>query len=225
MSIIAHCYQCSVCRAPAVWHDSWMLFKMLRLLSNVTQGHVLVPRSNALHHIAIVSKSTDIFTNLTLEDWLYNHEDFTKKSVLLLWRNGPSVVIGKHQNPWMECNVKLISEYGINLVRRKSGGGTVYHDMGNLNISVLTSRKCYDRRKNLELVIEAVTSRWDISLEINKRHDILLDGMYKVYIYICYYWSYLCQGMWFRIWEDNIWMAHAQDDICLHLNDSLLKFI
>lgn len=101
-----------------------------------------------------VSKITDIFTNLALEDWLYNNLDFTNKEVLMLWQNTPCVVIGRHQNPWIECNFTMLPYIGggTKLARRNSGGGTVYHDLGNLNLTFFSSRKAYSRKRNLELI-------------------------------------------------------------------------
>ena len=142
-------------------------------------------------HQVYVSTSDNIYTNLALEEWLYENEDFNQKSILLMWQNKPAVVIGRHQNPWLECNVPKLREHGIDLARRISGGGCVYHDLGNLNCSFLKTKKQYNRRQNLDLVVEAVTSRWGVDLQVNTREDIVLDGLYKVqsqiqvYIYTC----------------------------------------
>ncbi|XP_064596717.1 lipoyl amidotransferase LIPT1, mitochondrial-like [Liolophura sinensis] len=97
-----------------------------------------------------------------------------------MWRNESAIVIGRHQNPWLECNVPEARKQGISLVRRKSGGGTVYHDKGNLNCSVLTNRKMYNRKENLDLVVKAIQSKWDIPLVVNSRDDIMMDGLYKI---------------------------------------------
>ncbi|XP_052229194.1 lipoyltransferase 1, mitochondrial-like isoform X2 [Dreissena polymorpha] len=127
----------------------------------------------------IISTSSNIHDNLALEDWLYEHSDL-RTPVLLLWRSSPCVVFGRHQNPWTECNVPFCEQNGIVLARRKSGGGTVYHDEGNLNCSFLTERKIYDRRRNLQLVVNALQQRWNLPLSINDRDDILLYQQYKV---------------------------------------------
>ncbi|OWF51688.1 Lipoyltransferase 1, mitochondrial [Mizuhopecten yessoensis] len=97
-----------------------------------------------------------------------------------MWKNKPCVVIGRHQNPWLECNVSKAVTMSVDVVRRASGGGTVYHDEGNLNCSFITDKCRYDRRRNLQFVIDAIESRWDLDLEINKRDDIILDKLYKV---------------------------------------------
>ena len=149
-------------------------------------------QKSSKRHQVYVSTSDDIYTNLALEEWLYEKEDFNQKSILLMWQNKPAVVIGRHQNPWLECNVPKLREHGIDLARRISGGGCVYHDLGNLNCSFLKTKKQYNRRQNLDLVVEAVTNQWGVDLQVNTREDIVLDGLYKVgshiqvYIYINY---------------------------------------
>ena len=74
-----------------------------------------------------ILNNQSIFENLTLEDWLYKYEDFQDKNLLLLWRNKPCVVIGRHQNPWAELDVTKAVQSGIEVARRSSGGGTVRH--------------------------------------------------------------------------------------------------
>ncbi|GFU24096.1 lipoyltransferase 1, mitochondrial [Trichonephila clavipes] len=125
----------------------------------------------------IISQTHDIFENLALEDWLYGNYDLSSKdiSILLMWYNGPSVVIGRHQNPWVECSVNFCEANNINIARRNSGGGTVYHDLGNLNFSFMTPRKKYDRKRNLELICESVRRKWLVNLNISERHDILYN--------------------------------------------------
>ena len=79
------------------------------------------PVSKTCHKV-LVSKSNNIFENLALEDWLHEKADLNEKSILLMWSNRPAVVIGRHQNPWVECNVPAISKSDISLARRRSGG-------------------------------------------------------------------------------------------------------
>ncbi|KAF9349462.1 Biotin/lipoate A/B protein ligase [Mortierella sp. AD094] len=73
-----------------------------------------------------------------------------------MYRNSKSVIIGRNQNPWKECNLKLLARDGVPFVRRKSGGGTVYHDLGNTNYSIMMPREVFDRRTNVELVCRAL---------------------------------------------------------------------
>lgn len=128
-----------------------------------------------------ISQSNDIFTNLALEDWMYKNFDFTNHHVLLLWINSPCVVIGRHQNPWLEANIgHSVSEDGVQLARRNSGGGTVYHDSGNLNMTFFTPRERYNRKHNLEVITTAINRDWGLKAEINKKDDIVIDELNKI---------------------------------------------
>ncbi|CAG4977946.1 unnamed protein product [Parnassius apollo] len=127
-----------------------------------------------------MSQSTDIYTNLALEDWMYRNMDFTNHHIMMVWKNEPCVVIGRHQNPWLEANIAQLSEKEIALARRNSGGGTVYHDRGNLNITFFTPRERYDRKYNLELIKRALFRGFGINSVINKRDDIVVRDKYKI---------------------------------------------
>ncbi|XP_016151213.1 lipoyltransferase 1, mitochondrial-like [Sinocyclocheilus grahami] len=131
--------------------------------------------------VILKSASTGIFENLALEDWIHDRVDLQNRSVLLLWRNSPVVVIGRHQNPWQECNLPLMRRLGIPLARRRSGGGTVFHDFGNINMTFFTSKKKYDRHRNLKVVTSALkTLRPDLDVAATDRFDILLNGHHKI---------------------------------------------
>lgn len=123
-----------------------------------------------------ISQSNDIFTNLALEDWIYKNYNFEHHHVLMLWINDPCVVIGRHQNPFVEANVSQLINNGIILARRNSGGGTVFHDRGNLNCTFFTPRERYNRNYNLSLVTRALFREWSIKADISSRDDILLRG-------------------------------------------------
>lgn len=127
-----------------------------------------------------ISQSNDIFTNLALEDWMYKNFDFSNHHVMLLWQNSPCVVIGRHQNPWLEANFGPLIDQGVHLARRNSGGGTVYHDNGNLNLTFFTPRQRYNRKHNLDIISSALHREWGLKTEINKKEDIVIDGLYKV---------------------------------------------
>ncbi|XP_045475755.1 lipoyltransferase 1, mitochondrial-like [Harmonia axyridis] len=129
-----------------------------------------------------ISQSKDIFTNLAFEDWMYKNWNFNNHHVLLMWQSDPCVVIGRHQNPFLEANIgelKNITKCGVSLARRNSGGGTVFHDHGNLNLSFLTTHENYNRRYNLEVISRAVSKEYGLNIEINKREDLVI-GDYKV---------------------------------------------
>ena len=80
---------------------------------------------------------TDIYYNLALEEYMFNKS--SEESVLLLWKNDTSIVLGKYQNVYEEINIKEVSRKHISVARRNTGGGTVFHDRGNLNYSFITS--------------------------------------------------------------------------------------
>lgn len=133
--------------------------------------------SSHIQKSVFISQSNDIFQNLALEDWLYRNFNFNNHHVLMLWQNNPCVVIGRHQNPWWEANVanlKNITENGVQLARRNSGGGTVYHDKGNLNLTFFTPRECYDRKYNLEIIKRAVFREFGLKIDISPREDLVI---------------------------------------------------
>ncbi|XP_054632145.1 lipoyltransferase 1, mitochondrial [Dunckerocampus dactyliophorus] len=131
--------------------------------------------------LVLYSQSTDIYENLSLEDWIEANVDLQQRNILLLWRNRPAVVIGRHQNPWKECNLSLMRHSVITLARRRSGGGTVFHDLGNLNMTFFASKKAYDRQRNLKVITEALKRlRPGLEVEATKRFDIFLKGRYKI---------------------------------------------
>ena len=87
--------------------------------------------------IYIPNESTDCYFNLALEEYVFSSLD-PSQSYLLLWRNHNTIVVGKHQNTVQEINAAYVKENGIHVVRRMSGGGAVYHDLGNLNFTFIT---------------------------------------------------------------------------------------
>lgn len=123
-----------------------------------------------------ISQSYDVFTNLALEDWIYRNYDFTNHHVLMLWANDPCVVVGRHQNPFMEANVSNLMNKGVALARRNSGGGAVFHDRGNLNCTFFTNRDRYNRNYNLNILTRALFREFAIKTEISDRDDITLMG-------------------------------------------------
>ncbi|MBR2615690.1 MAG: lipoate--protein ligase [Clostridia bacterium] len=120
------------------------------------------------------SDSPDAYTNLATDEWLLDHvgqEDL----VLFLYRNENAVIIGKNQNPFLECDLGRMERDGVQLVRRVSGGGAVYHDKGNLNFSFIGSSSRYDREVQLALVSEALGSL-GIECEFSGRNDLVHQG-------------------------------------------------
>ncbi|KAJ7755839.1 hypothetical protein B0H16DRAFT_706444 [Mycena metata] len=124
-----------------------------------------------IQNSVFVSQSTDPLFNLSFEDWLFRHSP-PDKPLLFLYRNSPCVVIGRNQNPWKEVNMRALRERNVPLVRRRSGGGTVYHDLGNTNFSIHLARRTFDRRTTAALVLRAVQSLGIPRARLNDRNDL-----------------------------------------------------
>jgi lipoate-protein ligase A len=120
------------------------------------------------------SDSTDPYHNLAVEEYIVNHIG-KGACMLYLYKNAHTVVIGKHQNPWRECKTDLLEAEEGRLVRRISGGGAVYHDLGNLNFSFIVDKEEYDVKKQLSVIVSAV-NKLGIHAEPTGRNDITIDG-------------------------------------------------
>lgn len=121
-----------------------------------------------------VSKSTNPWFNLSFEEYLVNCVD-PDEVILYLWQNQHTVVIGKHQNPWREVRVSELEADGGKVARRLSGGGAVYHDLGNLNFTFVMHKKHENLHKQLEVILEGV-KKLGIEAEFSGRNDILAEG-------------------------------------------------
>ena len=120
------------------------------------------------------SKSYNPYENLAAEKVLFDNVK-NDETILYLWQNKNTVVIGKNQNAYAECPTELLKKDGIFLARRLSGGGAVFHDMGNLNFTFIAASENYSLQKNIE-VISLACKKAGIDTEISGRNDILADG-------------------------------------------------
>ena len=94
---------------------------------------------------------------------------------MYLWKNQQTVVIGYNQNPYSECNVHLLHDEGCHLMRRGTGGGAVYHDLGNINFSFIAEKRLYDVRKQLSVIQDALLA-YGLEAEISGRNDLTCQG-------------------------------------------------
>lgn len=122
----------------------------------------------------LISTSSDPYENLAIEDHIFRTLP-ADGHALMIWQNRPVVVIGRYQNPWLECNIPLMKAHRVALARRQSGGGTVYHDPGNLNFTWFSPADDYQRERNIEVVIAAL-GRLGFPVEMNARKDLTLGG-------------------------------------------------
>lgn len=128
----------------------------------------------------MTSMSFDPWFNLATEEWIFREMDPTVQT-LFLWRNENTVVIGRNQNPWSECNLSKMEEDGVRLARRTSGGGAVYQDLGNTCFTFLSPREGYDRSTNSGIILRAL-SNFGIAAEASGRNDLVVpmeDGPRK----------------------------------------------
>lgn len=123
---------------------------------------------------AFISTVTDPHLNLAIEDSLLQSVSGSDH-ILFLYRNRDSVVIGRHQNPWVECDLRLMRSDGVLLARRQSGGGAVFHDLGNTNYSLISSRADYDEDRGFAVVLNALRDL-EFDVERNERNDLVYRG-------------------------------------------------
>lgn len=121
-----------------------------------------------------ISHSHDGWQNLALDEWFLDHMQ-PDDMLLYFYINENAVIIGRNQNPWKECDLTAMDRDHVQLVRRITGGGAVYHDLGNLNFSFIAGDSRYDLDKQLRLILEAVSS-FGIPCAFSGRNDLLADG-------------------------------------------------
>ncbi len=128
---------------------------------------------------------TDPFYNLAFEEYFSQNTPAPDQSMIFFWRNRPSVIVGRFQNTFAEVNAKVAERENIEVVRRITGGGAVYHDMNNLNYSFILPATSSDYMKNarntgafdvlFDIIIDLL-ARLGVRAEKSGRNDLLLNG-------------------------------------------------
>ena len=121
-----------------------------------------------------VGNTYNPYVNLSIEQTLFDNVD-NETLILYLWQNQNTVVIGKNQNAFSECRAELLKEDDCTLARRTSGGGAVFHDLGNLNFTFICSTENFDVSRHMQVIREACRLA-NIDTEISGRNDILANG-------------------------------------------------
>ncbi|SOV24200.1 lipoate-protein ligase 1 [Plasmodium sp. DRC-Itaito] len=135
--------------------------------------------------LVLVSNNQNIHFNLSLENFLLNnYNDLLKylnintiekfnEPILFLWRNNRSIIIGKNQNIWSECDLKNIKEDGVLVARRFTGGGAVYHDLGNVCFTFLNSN--VNTSSNFSIILNTLKNHFNIEAKTQGRNDITVN--------------------------------------------------
>ncbi|MCO7261356.1 lipoate--protein ligase A [Dickeya zeae] len=121
----------------------------------------------------LISDSVDPWFNLAVEESIFRQMPPTQR-VLFLWRNAETVVIGRAQNPWKECNTRRMEQDGIKLARRSSGGGAVFHDLGNTCFTFMAGKPGYDKSVSTGIILRAL-SVLGVAAQASGRNDLVIE--------------------------------------------------
>lgn len=126
----------------------------------------------------IEGRSHDPTFNLAMEEYLYRSVEPGHPGYFLLWQNEPSIIVGRFQNTAQEVNRTFAEEHRIHIVRRISGGGAVYHDLGNLNYTFIVPNddgNPFDFARHALPIVNAL-EKLGVKAEFNSRNDLAIDG-------------------------------------------------
>jgi lipoate---protein ligase len=124
----------------------------------------------------IENQSLDPWFNIAAEEYLLKHFE---SEIIMIWRSNPSIIVGKHQNTLGEINIDFVKKNQIPVIRRLSGGGTVFHDPGNVNFTFIkrtVKEKLVDFKSHVQPVVDFLKSL-NIAAEIGGKNDIRVNGL------------------------------------------------
>lgn len=162
----------------------------------------------------IQSSSLNPYYNLALEEYLLDTLPL-KTCLLYLWQNDKTVVIGRNQKADNECNINLLNKDGGYLARRLSGGGAVYHDIGNLNYTFITNNENFDINKQTRVILKAILLL-GLKAKINGRNDLTIND--KKFSGQAYY-----HGKTNSLQHGTIMLEVDNEKLASYLQVSLLK--
>lgn len=125
--------------------------------------------------LCILNNSTEPYFNLAAEEYFFNNFN---DNIFMLWRNSPAIIVGKHQNTLAEINYDYVKENNIKVVRRMTGGGAVFHDLGNINFTFIEtgeSEKLVDFRKYVQPILD-ILLKLGVNAKFEGRNDLTIDG-------------------------------------------------
>ena len=122
----------------------------------------------------LILKTTNPYYNLAVEEYLFS---YSNEDVFMLWQNEPTVVIGKNQNVYAEINMDYLKENNIHIARRITGGGAVYHDLGNVNYTFISSKnnRCEINFEYYTKPIIEALQKLGIDAKLSGRNDLVVD--------------------------------------------------
>lgn len=137
---------------------------------HLMEGAYILPDTYRIYF----SGSVDPAINLSLEEYLIKNAA-SDETIMFLWQSANTVVIGRNQNPYKECDIQKLRDDDVRLVRRLSGGGAVYQDLGNLNFTFISSNESYSVENNFRIILASL-EMYDIKGCFNGKNDLLYEG-------------------------------------------------
>ena len=125
--------------------------------------------------LIIYNENTDPYFNMAVEEFLFNKFN---DNIFMLWRNDNAIIVGKHQNTLSEINLEKVKEYNVKVIRRLSGGGAVFHDLGNLNFTFIMNQngeEIVNFKKFTQPIID-VLNDLGVPAKFEGRNDLTING-------------------------------------------------